>query len=116
MRSYQQWKDARLLEDLGDSLIPPNIPRTHTGLVGNEVRTDSGRAARRISGESERRFDQALGKFKTRITELPVPRIEKPMKGLGDLGLDLIGKSTFASSESDLAWTKDKRNSSGSGS
>lgn len=93
MISYNEWK-IMMNEDLGHSLIPPNIPRTHTGLIGNEIRTDSGRLSRHRSGESENRFNQFLKKFKDTITELPVPRLEK-QKGLGDLGMEIIGKSTF---------------------
>ena len=103
MRSFRQW----LVEDLGYSLIPPNIPRTQTGIVGNELRTDAGRSARERSGESENRFNQFLNKFKTKITELPVPRFNKQQKGLGDLGMDIIGKLTFGyNNESCVEWTK----------
>jgi hypothetical protein len=87
MRSFRQW----LVEDLGYSLIPPNIPRTQTGVIGNELRTDSGRTSRERAGESERRYNQ----FKTNITELPVPRMKKHQDGLGNLGMEIVGKSTF---------------------
>jgi hypothetical protein len=87
MRSFKQW----IVEDLGYSLTPPNIPRTQTGMVGNELRTDAGRTSRWRSGESENRYNQ----FHTKITELPVPRHNKSQKGLGNLGMEIVGKTTF---------------------
>lgn len=92
MRSYQQWKQIN--EDLGYSLIPPNIPRTQTGFVGNELRTDSGMESRSRNGESENRFNLFLNKFKNKITELPTPRSTQN-KGLWYLGMEVVGKSTF---------------------
>ena len=87
MRSFKTW----LVEDLGYSLTPTNIPKTQTGVIGNELRTDSGRTARARSGESENRYNQ----FQTKITELPVPRFNKAKKGLGELGMEIIGETTF---------------------
>jgi hypothetical protein len=91
MRSFRQW----IVEDLGYSLIPPNISRTQTGMVGNELRTDAGRTSRERSGESENRYNQ----FQTKITELPVPRSNKTKKGLGDLGMEIVGKTTFGNAK-----------------
>lgn len=93
MASFRQW----LEEDLGYSLIPPNIPRTQTGVIGNELRTDAGRTSRARAGESEGRYNQFPSKsnFKNTITELPVPRSNKPENGLGNLGMEIIGKTTF---------------------
>ncbi len=99
MKSFQQW-----FEDLGYSLIPPNIPRTQTGVIGNELRTDAGRTSRERSGESERRYDS----FKTPITELPVPRLKTHQKGLGDLGMEILGKTTFGKNESFATWMKSR--------
>lgn len=95
MRSYQQWKKMQIDEDLGHSLIPPNIPRTQTGLIGNELRTDAGRISRERSGQTENRFDYFVKKLKSRISELPVPRFDQYQKGLGDLGMEIVGKTTF---------------------
>lgn len=93
--TFAEWAKKRSLnEDIGHSLIPPNIPRTQTGLIGNELRTDAGRSSRERVGEGEGRFQQSVDNFKKRITELPVPRIEKQV-GLGDLGMKMIGQTTF---------------------
>lgn len=83
MKNFRQW----LIEDLGHSLIPPNLPRTNTSFIGNELRTDSGISSRRFNGESERRYDIGV---KAKITELPVPRTLQ--KGLGDLGIQDLKK------------------------
>lgn len=93
MISFKHW----LEEDLGYSLIPPNIPRTQTGMIGNELRTDAGRTSRAKAGESERRYNQfpAKSNLKNTITELPVPRSNKPEHGLGNLGMEIVGKTTF---------------------
>ena len=92
MRSHHEWRArTQIVEDLGYSLIPPNLPRTQTGLVGNEVRTDCGKTSREKNGESERRYSG----FKNSITELPVPRQKMYVGGLGDLGMEIIGKTTF---------------------
>ena len=80
MRSFRQW----LFEDLGYSLIPPNIPKTQTGVIGNELKTDAGRTSRAANGNA-----------KTKITELPVPRHNKYQQGFGDLGMEIVGKTTF---------------------
>ena len=94
MRSHQHWRArTQIVEDLGYSLIPPNLPRTQTGLVGNEVRTDCGKTSREKNGESENRSSQG---FKNSVTELPVPRQKMYVGGLGDLGMEIIGKTTFA--------------------
>ncbi len=97
MKSYQEWKRLNIVEDLGYSLTPPNLPRTQTGLVGNELRTDAGQTARQRNGETERRFSQTVNNFKNKLTELPVPRLNKYQRGLGDLGMEMIGKTTFGS-------------------
>lgn len=91
MKSFSQW----LKENLGHSLIPQNIPRLTTSLVGNEIRTDAGRLARNQSGESERRYD-----IKIPITALPAPSSKHP-RGLGYLGLKSVGASTFKESPPD---------------
>jgi hypothetical protein len=80
MRSFRQW----LFEDLGYSLIPPNIPKTQTGVIGNELKTDSGKASRAANGNA-----------KNKITELPVPRHSKYQQGFGDLGMEIVGNTTF---------------------
>lgn len=93
MISFKHW----LEEDLGHSIIPPNIPRTQTGVIGNELRTDAGRTSRTRSGESERRYNQfpVKSNFKNTITQLPVPKSNKSDNGLGDLGMEIVGKTTF---------------------
>lgn len=87
MKSFRQW----IFENDIHSLIPPNIPRTQTNLIGNELRTVSGQSSRKRSGESENRYNQ----FKSKITELPVPRFTKQQKALGDLGMQIIRNTTF---------------------
>ena len=95
MLSYQEWLKTRIVEDLGYSLIPPNIPKTQTGVIGNELRTDSGKTSREKNGESENRFNYIVQNFRNKITELPVPRPKTHISGLGDLGMEIIGKTTF---------------------
>ena len=87
MKSFRQW----IFEDGMHSLIPPNIPRTQTNLIGNELRTSSGQSSRKRCGESENRYNQ----FKNKIAELPVPRFSKRQKGLGNLGMEIIRNTTF---------------------
>lgn len=105
MRSFRQW----LVEDLGYSLIPSDIPKTNTGLIGNgdgKVSTSGLNASDQLSfsttaGISSNKPDGQ--KLKTKITELPVPRHDKQQKGLGDLGMEIIGKTTFGKNESRTA-------------
>ena len=92
MGSFNEWKKARIDEDLGNSRTPPNLPRVIDGKVGNELTTDAGRTARDSASEGEPRFRNSVDQFKTRITENPVPRSQDSIskKGFGNLGSDVF--------------------------
>jgi len=90
MGIFNEWKEAKVNEDLGDSHTPPNLPRVIDGRVGNELTTDAGRTARERQGEGEPRFRNAVDRFKTKISEVPVPRGQESKEGFG-----YLGSSTF---------------------
>ena len=70
-------KFKKFLENLGNSLIPQNIPLTPSGDVGNALKTDCGDSTK-----------VQVSKF----FEYPRP---KSSKGLGNRGMEYIGKATF---------------------
>ena len=85
MGRYSEWMKEH---ELGYSTTPPNIPRVIDGPVGNELKTDAGRTSRDRAGESgEARFKDSVDRFKTKISEMPVPRSQESKKhGFGHLG------------------------------
>ena len=82
MGAFKKWKKAKINEDLGYSRTPPNLPRVIDSKVGNELSTDAGRTSR----DFEPQFRNCLDKFKTKISEIPVPRSHDSKKGFGHLG------------------------------
>ena len=86
MGIFKEWKKARINEGLGDTRTPPNLPLVIDSKVGNELSTDAGRTARELSGEFEPRFRNSVDRFKTKISEIPVPRSQDSHKGFGHLG------------------------------
>lgn len=94
MRSFRQW----LFEDLGYSLIPPDIPKTQTGVIGNGLNPLTS-LSKGLNAADQMGFYSTNGLTNKSngcpITELPVPRHKKQQKGLGDLGMEIIGKTTF---------------------
>lgn len=87
MGRYSEWKELKEHE-LGYSTTPPNIPRVIDGKIGNELKTDAGRTSKERAGESgESRFRDSVDRFKTKISEMPVPRSQESRKhGFGHLG------------------------------
>lgn len=84
MESFKKWI---MQEDLGSSKTPPNLPRIIDGLVGNELSTDSGKTARERIGETgDLKFRNSVDRFKTKISEIPVPRRQNSKEGFGNLG------------------------------
>lgn len=94
MGIFSEWKKARITEGLGDTLTPPNLPRVIDSKVGNELTTDAGRTAREFSGQSEPRFRNSVDRFKTKISEIPVPRSKDSKKGFGHLGSSVFQRQT----------------------
>lgn len=82
MGAFENWKKVKINEGLGDTRTPPNLPRVIDSKTGNELSTDAGRTARNF----EPRFRNSLDKFKTKISEIPVPRNQDSKKGFGHLG------------------------------
>ena len=78
MKSYKQWKNKRLLEQVVPLLNLEFEP------IGNE-------AGEHILASP---FAQAIEGFKKRITELPHPQ-NTGDKGLGELGMDQVSKDSF---------------------
>lgn len=90
MGIFKEWKKARITEGLGDTTTPPNLPRVIDSKVGNELTTDAGKTARERSNESEPRFKNSVDRFKTKISEIPVPRSQDSHKGFGHLGSSIF--------------------------
>lgn len=76
------------------SHTPPNIPRIQDGPIGNELKTDAGQLSKEKAGESGTDKFRDKTAFQTPKTELPAPRMDRS-KGLGNLGMSAISKSTF---------------------
>ena len=78
MKSYRQWQTRRLVEQA----IP--LLKMTQDMIGNE-------AGEHVLTSP---FSKKVDDFKDRITELPHPE-SKERKGLGDLGMSQVGKTTF---------------------
>lgn len=92
MGIFNEWVNEH---ELGYSRTPPNLPSVVNGPIGNELDTDAGRTSRERDGESgEPRFRSSVDKFKTKISETPVPRSQESRKsGLGNLGHSTFDRS-----------------------
>jgi len=86
MKTYRQWQNHELYNEL-------KLLSTERGPVGNELK-DVQAGGQVIPSP----FQQKAEQFKKKITELPTPSSGSG-KGLGNLGMETVGKTTFQAGE-----------------
>ena len=86
MKTYKQWQGRELYNEL-------KLPSVEDGPIGNELK-DVQSGGQVIPSP----FQQKTEQFKKKLTELPTPSTDEK-KGLGNLGMNMVGKSTFKAGE-----------------